>query len=278
MKKRARKAKRAMVNRRRRISRIKGKKSSEYAECKQTVFYRYMPDLLNPGQKIDMATGQINGWYNFSLSACDRAVQIARAYQYYRISKIEVTVMPQYDTWAPAIGTASMPYLYYLIDKNRQVLSKGTTFNSLRDAGCKPIKLDDKVVKFSFRPAVGTAVYDDQLITDIISSNTVAGVAAGLRKQFSRPVTSPWLSTNANQNVDDPGAPFASWAPSSIDHRGFSLGVDALVPNNTSGGKTRYTVATTVHFQFKTPNTAINIAQPLSPVYGVMDLEGQEAI
>lgn len=263
---------------RRRISRTKGKKSSEYAECIETLQYRYMPDPTDPTNKIDMAVGQINGFYNFSLSMSDRAVQIARAYQYYRISKIEVEVLPMYDTWAPALGTGSMPYLYYLVDKNRNVVSKGTTFNSLRDAGAKAIKLDDKKVSFSFRPAIGGAVYDDKVITDIVTGNNVSSVAAGIRKMFSKPITSPWLSTNQNQNVDDPAAPATSWQPSSIDHRGFSLGVDSLIPSNASGGNTKYYITVRLHYQFKMPNTAINTVAPIQPKFFLMDLEAQEAV
>lgn len=250
---------------RRYMKKTKGSSVREWASCVQEREFTTMPNISGSGPaQVPLTTGQILGVYNISLSSNDRAVQIARAYQYYRITKVEVIVKPQHDTFAAAIGTATIPYFYYLVDKGQSVLSSLTTFNSLRDAGAKPIRMDDKTIKFSFRPAVATGVYD---------AGSAGGPAPAAQQLYAKPVNSPWLLTNALANTGSTGTPSGGWLPSSIDHRGFAMGAEALIPNNTAGGKTPWAYTMRVHFQFKVPNTAINITSPVNPVFSLVDYE-----
>lgn len=231
--------------------------TNEFADVVQNIDVNVMK---GPNGVVPLACGQINGYFNFSLSSCDRAVQVARAYQLYRIKKIEVIVRPLFDTWMVpgALPSGTIPYLYYLIDKGYNTTSALTTFNSMRDAGCKPIRLDDRSIKISFSPCVATAVYD----SGVNPSNALQGY-------YGKPVKSPWLQTNINAGVTGSGSPFAEWAPSSVDHRGIVIGAEQLIQG--ANNYAQYSMTFKVHFQFKKPNTAINSTG--DSVFAEQDLE-----
>lgn len=184
---------------------------ADYASCSCTVA------LANP---------VVNQMYQFNtldLNAFDRAVQIARAYQLFRIKKITLHFRPTYDTFAANSGNSKMN-LYYIIDKSGSV-PPNPTLAALRSMGAKPFQMDEKVMDVSWVPSVLDAALQ---------------VAPGANNASQYKV-SPWLSTS---NVI--GGP---WAPSQIDHLGISFYVEQAFSTQI----TTYELEVEAQFEFKKP-------------------------
>lgn len=194
----------------------------EFASAKQTI--KVADDPVNGVLRLD----------NVNLSQFDRLSHIARAYQYFRITKIGIKFKPLADTFLStgAIGTTgSVPYLYWLINKSDSL--QVSSFNSLRDAGAKPIRFDDKTITKYWVPSVAQGV--------ALSEPNVTTTFASYKE-------SPWLSTN--QLVMLPGGTNA-WAPSTVPHQGIIYGVQQdYLPSET---QLFYGVEITVYTQFKKP-------------------------
>lgn len=194
----------------------------EFASAKQTI--KVADDPVGAVLRLD----------NVNLSQFDRLSHIARAYQYFRLTKISIKYKPLADTFLStgAIGsTGSVPYLYWLLNKSDTL--QVSSFNSLRDAGAKPIRFDDKTITKSYIPSVAGGVA-------LSEPNTTT--------TFATYRDSPWLSTN--QLVMLPGGTNA-WAPSTVPHQGCIYGVaQDYLPSET---QLMYGVEITVHAQFKKP-------------------------
>lgn len=199
-----------------------------------------VPDLASLSVKRSMQFPQpapappgpgatVNTLYNLmntQLIDYQRAVQVAAAYQHYRIKKISVTFKPSYDTFGAGSNTTK-PNLYWMIDKSGSVPTNAN-LEALKQMGAKPIQLDEKNITISWRPSV-------------LESAMYAGGGAGA-SSASKYRISPWLTTTAN-NVS-PGVFIAS----GIDHLGLYWYVDQSIPNGY-----QYTCEVEVQFQFKKP-------------------------
>jgi len=206
---------------------MKSSATVEYASMRQTL------------QLENQMTGDIIQLEGIALKALDRAVQVARAYQYFRIKKVDLQFKPFYDTFAnpdPTQPSGSVPYLYWLINKG-DVLDVAD-FNGLRDAGAKPIRFDEKTINVSFKPA-------------ILMFSSQSSATPTLNPSFNMSKVSPWLTTN-----DLAGTNGAVWTPSSLEHHGFTFGVQQDI-TGTPGFT--YGVEITVHFDFKKP---LNVENP----------------
>ena len=157
-----------------------------------------------------------------SLARFPRASAVASGYQEYRITKVEYKWKPLLDTFAP--GGNPVPYMYVLIDRTG-ANSAITSENQYVAAGCKAIRLDDKIINRSFKPAVLNYALDAVQATNL----------------YAKPMISPWLSTNANNTLTASG-----WTPSSTDHLGLEWFVSAAA-------STSYKVEMVAHFQFRKP-------------------------
>lgn len=161
---------------------------------------------------IGLLPNQAYAARNFSLSNSTRAVQVAQAYQFYRIRKVTAYIRPFYDTYSPGTGTnATVPHLYMVIDKDGS-FPANTTLQTLKAAGARPIRLDDRIIKRSFVPRT--------LEATVVSPTTSAGptqYGLGVGK------SSPWLPTNKNAYDEDPAS---VWAANSVDHLGVLFAVD----------------------------------------------------
>lgn len=197
------------------------KKVGNYATVQQTISFSAG---TNPN------TNAIQKMYNFSLSNCDRAVQVARGFAYYRIKKVQFTFKPSSDTYA-AGAAASVPNLYVLIDKTGNFYNQNINFNSMRDAGCKPIRFDDKNIKRSFKPAVPMQGFNFDT------------------SQFpwTMTKTSPWIACNRSIMQLNP-LPTQAWLPNSTDHYGIVFGVE-----QDYGSIQKYDVDITYTYEFKKP-------------------------
>lgn len=102
------------------------------------------------------ASGAVYSFRNFSLAgASARVLNIAQSYQEYRIKRVTWEVRGYFDTFqAPSAATApTVPHLYWRMDK-LGTYNTDTTLTTLKASGCKPIRLDDKLIRKSFKPTV----------------------------------------------------------------------------------------------------------------------------
>lgn len=205
--------------------------NSEFASASQTL--KLTDDQMNNIFRID----------NISLRQFDRLVNIAKNYQFYRITKCEFKITPYADTYQTSgfdgAGSpephSSVPYLYWLINRGQTLVT--ATFNSLQDAGAKPNRFDDKTVRINWKPSVN-------MVTRATDSVTPA-INYGVSK------VSPWLSTN-----DTAGQDSVTWTPSNIPHMGLLYGVQQDYVVGPEGYQNVYGTQITIHVQFKKPLNA----------------------
>lgn len=169
---------------------------------------------------------------NTTLSQFDRAVQVARSYQHYRIKHITVKFLPQYDTFAfPLNGQATAmgkPHLYWMIDKSG-ALPTNITAEAMKQMGARPIALDEKPVIIGWRPSV--------LTVDMTQGGAPGAV------QPSQYKLTPWLSTSS----EAVGTP---WNANDVDHLGLYFYVDSTSFNAIA---LNYKIDVEVQFEFKKP-------------------------
>lgn len=198
-----------------------------------------VPDLASLSVKRSMQFPQpgggvgpgatVNTLYNLmntQLIDYQRAVQVAAAYQHYRIKKITLTFKPSLDTFGGGSNTTK-PNLYYMIDKSGAIPTNAN-LEALKQMGAKPKQLDENNRTVSWRPSV-------------LESAMYAGGGVGATSA-SKYKISPWLTTTAT-NVS-PGV----FVPSGIDHLGIYWYVDQAIPNGY-----QYMCEVEVQFQFKKP-------------------------
>lgn len=174
-------------------------------------------------------TNTLYNLMNTQLIEFDRAVQVAKAYQHYRIKKISVVFKPTFDTFLAAGGAVSKPHLYWMIDKSGS-LPTNITLEGLKQMGAKPKDLDENPITISWRPSVLEGVM-------------YAGGPAPQGISGAKYKISPWLSTRAD--TVSPGV----FVPSGIDHLGLYWYLECLA--NPAG--MQYEVECQVEFQFKKP-------------------------
>lgn len=193
-----------------------------------------LSQLLQPSQAI---SGGVYAFRNFSLSnASDRVQRIAQSYQQFRIKKVTWQCKPFFDTY-PAATTATaptIPHLYWMMDR-LAAYDADTTLTTLKAAGAKPIRLDDKMVTKSFKPSVIYPVVQGTALPDG-SPDTIVGSYK----------VSPWLTTN---NASYGGSTQDEWVASSVDHQGLLIGIDCDVIGFSSVASIQFTV----EYEFRKP-------------------------
>jgi len=213
---------------------------------------RDVPDIASCSVKrsitpVGGGNFQTNGMYDFrnvDLASYDRAVQVAQAYQHYRIKKITLTLKPTFDTYQQGVGTGSRPNLYYMIDKSGSI-PDNVQLEQLKQMGAKAHRFDEKPFTISWRPSVLTA------------DTTAPGVVGSAQYRIS-----PWLST-ASRPLINP------WAPSTVDHLGIFWYVEQLF-----NGTVQYNAEVEVQFQFKKPlMTPASSSAPLATKVAVAILD-----
>jgi len=190
--------------------------------------------LVPPAGNPNFLTNNMYNLLNVQLADYDRAVQVASAYQHYRISKISLRFKPTVDTFAQ--GGPSKNYLFYMIDKSGSIPTN-ITLEGLKRMGAKARAFDEKQITASWRPSVlaDTAV-------------NAAGPASAPNKYM----ISPWLSTT--NAVISP-----AFVASAVDH----LGIYWYVEQAFAGGY-GYQCEVEVQFQFKKPIWRATEGAPLA--------------
>lgn len=161
---------------------------------------------------------------NIILADYERAVQVAVAYQHFRIKKVTLIVKPSFDTYQQAAGNPGKQRLYFMIDKADSIPANAQ-LETLKSAGAKPLNFDEKPIKISWRPSVLT------------TNRTIVGVPIDTQYKIS-----PWLATNTESDT-----PFT---PNVVPHKGVWFYVDQVFGGALA---TQYQVEMTVEFQFKKP-------------------------
>lgn len=212
--KKSRAPRRKVARRPRRAPRRNYKKTSnvsEYASCsvKRTIQGAGAP----PGTFLGNTMYEV---HNVALLDYARALTVSRAYQFYRIKHVRITYKFPYDTFQQAVGGASRPNFYYMLDK-AQAIPIGINLEGLKQMGARPRQVDEKPISIAWSPTVLTA------------DETLAGP---LPAQYK---TSPWLSSD----VPD------------VQHNGVYWYVDQQFPAAPAG--TQYTAEIEVQFEFKKP-------------------------
>lgn len=169
---------------------------------------------------------------NTTLSQFDRAVQVAKSYQHYRIKYISVKFLPQYDTFAFPLNAQATamgkPHLYWMIDKSG-ALPTNITAEAMKQMGARPIALDEKPITIGWRPSVLTA-------------DMTAGAPANATQPSQYKLT-PWLTTS-DTAVGTP------WNANDVDHLGLYFYVDSTSYNAIA---LNYKIDVEVQFEFKKP-------------------------
>lgn len=205
---------------------------SEYASLSEVVTLQYSGN--NP------VTNTLYSLMNTSLDQFDRATQVAKAYQHYRIKYIQLKIKPAADTYftVQAGQTAtSKPNVYYMIDKAGAVPTN-ITLEGLKKMGAKPRALDEKPVVIGWKPSV---------LENVMTAGGAAPTTQGSRYKIS-----PWLNTNAN-SVD-----IAAWNPSTVDHLGVYWYVEQQI---VQSGNQPYFLEYEVQFEFKKPLMATAVGE-----------------
>lgn len=179
-----------------------------------------------------LTTNQSYFMYNVQLSSHARAVNVAKSYQLYRIKNVKLLVSPLADTFQAGAGT-SVPYVYFQVDRTRD-LENIRTAQEFKRLGCKPRRLDDKIVAFQYRPSV---------------LNPTLDVAPGTGV-FNQYKLTPWLRTR-----DETGMP-GVWNPDTTDHQGVVLFVE-----NAGGAELQCKLEIMVEFEFMKPSYPTTITE-----------------
>jgi len=175
---------------------------------------------------------QVNTLYsklNVQLADHERAVTVAKAYQYYRITSVLFTFKPRTNVQAYGSG-GTTPYFYSMIDKSGAIPTN-ITLESMKRMGAKARKFT-RPITVKYKPSVLSPAQVDQ-----------TGASAS-----AKPTISPWLSTN--KNITQPGV----FNPSVVDHLGLFWYV------NEQAGAQEYDMDMTVNFEFKGPIWATEVS------------------
>lgn len=217
----------------------KGAKKSTFRKSKDVPDWasisckRSIAPPVQPGQPQVYQTNTLYSLMNTQLVDYPRAVQVAGAFQHFRIKKITLTFKPTFDNFLAAGGAVSKPNIYFMIDKSGAVPTN-ISLEGMKAMGCKPRQLDEHNRLISWRPSV-------------LESTMYAGGGAG-NSSASKYKISPWLTTSAN--ITSPGV----FQANGTDHLGVYWFVDQLAnPNNIY----TYTCEVEVQFEFKKPLTNI---------------------
>jgi len=175
-------------------------------------------------ETITFADLNVNTPYDtvVDLSMFTRATDLADNFQEYRITKLDYKYTPLSDTYIDASGNTTLPTLYH----KRMLYPSPATFGLpfMVALGAKPIRLDDKIIKYKYTPNV--------LLTGGASPTSL-----------NKPDYKPWISTHltSGSNVSMDTTP----------HQGHSLFIFQKTTVSSNAPICSYEV--TAHFEFRKP-------------------------
>lgn len=161
--------------------------------------------------------------HNMQLVDYQRAVQVAQAYQFFRLKNVKITYKIGYDTYQAVANGPTRPNLYYMLDKSQSIPAT-ITLEGLKQMGARPIRCDEKPVSIKWSPSVLT------------EEQTAAGNVP------AKYAISPWLNTNNNN--------LGAFVASQVPHNGLYWYVQM---DATGGVQYQYTAEIELQFEFKKP-------------------------
>lgn len=135
---------RGMKKMRKSVGRSNIKRTSDYAKVCEIVEAPLVATADNAGENV----GSLITW---CLADYQRPQEVAHAYKYYRLSKVEVSFIPYFNVATTGGGAAArVPQLYMTIDRvsNRFIIP---TESELLSRGVSP-KMFNRIHKMSFKP------------------------------------------------------------------------------------------------------------------------------
>lgn len=189
---------------------------------------------LDPARYV---TNAMYAFDNFQLADFNRASDIGKCYQRFRMTGVRVTWKPVYDTYSGAT-LQQKPNLYYIIDKSGS-LPDNITLEALKQSGARPHRFDEGPLSVMWKPSV--------------LNETLNAVGAASASGFK---VSPLLATNGN--ATNPGL----WIPSTVAHQGLKWYMEA--------GGAAQTLQIEVEVQFEFFKPIYTILQAGVPAMGLM--------
>lgn len=177
------------------------------------------------------STNQMYSYDNFQLADFQRASDIAKNYQRFRMTGIKLTWKPVYDTYSSATPNQK-PNLYYIIDKSGSI-PDNITLEALKQSGARPHRFDEKPISATWKPSV---------LNETLNV-AGAGSASGYK-------VSPLLATNGN--ATNPGL----WVPSTVAHQGIKWYMEA------GGAEQTLNLEVEIQFEFFKPIYPALASQP----------------
>lgn len=218
----------------RKISKAKGRKAAKRVRKTPRVPTAQNARCIETNE-VDEVSGQMYSMYNLNLTQFPRAALIAKGYQFFRITKVELVYVPQYDTF-DANGATRIPNLYWQMDRLKQ-LQYTNSYKQLERLGAKPHRLDEKMVRTSYKPSVLVGVLDAQALATT---------------QFDNYKISPWLNCRDMNTI-------GAWIANGTDHTGIVWYLDAQGANQIP-----FRVERRVHFEFKQPAADVTTAEDIN--------------
>lgn len=181
-----------------------------------------------------------------------RASAIAKEFGLYRIARVSFTYRPIWDTYSPGIVSpgstpAAVPHLYWKINRYGDVPA-GFNGDYMRALGARAFRLDDKSVKFSYKPSI------------LYQQNNSAGATTSAVK------ITPWLSTD-----DTPADNL--FTLSTAVHYGHALFIEGAAAGAGTGNVALMDVQ--VVYEFKNPRL---VTSSSSSAVQLGDLSGNNLV
>lgn len=221
---------RRLIRRKLRVSK-RNLRSNDVASLSESILFTALPPVgpstgtFQSGVKNTTFTTYRNT--DLSLSTFYRAGLVAQGYQYFKIKYLELSIVPDFDTFiVGGPGAQGKPMFYYMIDRGNAI-PFNVSNQAIKAMGAKPIALDEKSIKIRWRPGV------------VLANEIVSAAGTVSAQQY---MTSPWLPCCANS--DGPGP----YQLSQVCHQGIKFFAENF------GGSVSYTATLTAHFAFKKPS------------------------
>lgn len=224
--------------------RRKGMKKRGMRKLKRNTNFIGGPNTCKITETYDLGDLVLNAPYlvgKAGITPGFRAADVAPNFGLYRIAKLEWSLRPYFDTYTAAtyqggaIGNqpVAVPYFYWKINRYGEAPAAFTgTF--LREQGAVPIRIDEKIIRWSYRPNV--------LLAD-------TGAAAAAQQGGSGQVKmTPWLSTDQTPGNNVFGL-------SSTQHYGHLMIAEGPAAGNAMPNIGRLEVK--VVYEFKNPRGQI---------------------
>lgn len=187
----------------RRRQQKKTKKSTTGRKRSQTFATKQMATIQETVEFDDLKVNTISNM-SFSLSQFDRASALAPSFKWYKATKVEWKLNPQFNLYSDGVALESVPYMYTRMNRTQDSLF--ISKDDLQSMGAKPVKFTSpRTLKYVPNWCSGGLTTFSK---DPATGYVIGGTSQGLKPQYS------YL---ACPGVDPPGSGVAQFTP--IDGR-----------------------------------------------------------